>query len=64
MRSPIKPEPIYCCPCHATTRHVPSPEGKREKDCEVCGVGVPVVVRAIPKTPLGVPYASMWESRV
>jgi hypothetical protein len=52
----MKPEPIYCCPCHATTRHVPSPEGKREELCVVCGTGVPIYTRAafgrpVPKTP-------------
>jgi len=49
MRNTTKPEPIYCCHCLATTRHVPSPEGKREKGCVTCGTPVPIYTRALAK---------------
>jgi hypothetical protein len=57
MRNLMKPEPIYCCPCKATTRHVPSPEGKREKGCVICGTMTPMPIwtraLAMQKTPRG-----------
>ena len=40
----LTPEPLYCCPCKQTTRHVPV-FPLTSKACVQCGTAVPIVAR-------------------